>query len=110
MTFTNITKGWLFTIALSTISLVACSQPASPAATAEGKIGAASVSIKYSSPAVKGRQILGALYPMDRYGEPVRIPLPLLRLIRTYWWRAKACPQANTVSIPSGRKRVDHHL
>ncbi len=66
MTFTNITKGWLFTIALSTISLVACSQPASPAATAEGKIGAASVSIKYSSPAVKGRQIFGGLVP---YGQ-----------------------------------------
>ncbi|MCB2409247.1 DUF2911 domain-containing protein [Hymenobacter lucidus] len=40
--------------------------PASPAATATGKIGAATVTVKYSSPSVKGRQIYGGLVP---YGQ-----------------------------------------
>ncbi len=66
MKIKNFTKVWLPTLALSTISLVACSQPASPAATAEGKIGEANVSIKYSSPSVRGRQIYGELVP---YGK-----------------------------------------
>lgn len=35
----------------------------SPAATATGKIGAATVKIEYSSPAVKGREIWGKLVP-----------------------------------------------
>ncbi|WP_426058214.1 DUF2911 domain-containing protein [Hymenobacter sp. B1770] len=38
----------------------------SPAATASGKIGAADVTVKYSSPAVKGRTIWGGLEP---YGK-----------------------------------------
>ena len=38
----------------------------SPAATATGKIGASDVTVAYSSPAVKGRAIYGALVP---YGE-----------------------------------------
>ena len=38
----------------------------SPAATATGKIGAASVTVSYSSPAVKGRAIWGGLVP---YGQ-----------------------------------------
>ena len=38
----------------------------SPAATATGKIGAADVTVKYSSPAVKGRKIWGGLEP---YGK-----------------------------------------
>lgn len=38
----------------------------SPPATATGKIGAATITINYSSPAVKGRQIWGALVP---YGQ-----------------------------------------
>ncbi|UOQ54351.1 DUF2911 domain-containing protein [Hymenobacter cellulosivorans] len=40
--------------------------PASPAATATGKVGGANVTIKYSSPSVKGRQIYGGLVP---YGQ-----------------------------------------
>lgn len=40
--------------------------PASPAATATGKIGNATVTIKYSSPGVKGRDIWGQLVP---YGQ-----------------------------------------
>ena len=37
----------------------------SPPATASGKIGDANVTINYSSPAVNGRQIWGALVPYD---------------------------------------------
>jgi hypothetical protein len=40
--------------------------PASPPATATAKIGAADVTIKYSSPSVKGRKIWGELVP---YGQ-----------------------------------------
>ncbi|WP_167856456.1 DUF2911 domain-containing protein [Hymenobacter metallicola] len=40
--------------------------PASPAATATGKAGAATVTIKYSSPSVKGRSVYGGLVP---YGK-----------------------------------------
>src|SRR3954463_14450219 len=38
----------------------------SPKATATGKIGAANVTITYSSPSVKGRQIWGGLVPYDK--------------------------------------------
>ena len=38
----------------------------SPAATAKGKIGAAEVTVNYSSPAVKGRKIWGGL---EQYGK-----------------------------------------
>lgn len=44
----------------------AWAQPASPAATATGTINGANLSIKYSSPSVKGRQIWGALVPYDK--------------------------------------------
>ncbi|TCK84741.1 DUF2911 domain-containing protein [Albibacterium bauzanense] len=40
--------------------------PASPAATATGKFGNATVTITYSSPAVKGREIFGGLVPYDK--------------------------------------------
>lgn len=40
--------------------------PASPPATATAKIGAADVTIKYSSPSVKGRKVWGELVP---YGQ-----------------------------------------
>jgi hypothetical protein len=38
----------------------------SPAATATGKIGAANVTIAYSSPAVDGRKVWGELVPYDK--------------------------------------------
>lgn len=38
----------------------------SPPATATGKVGGATVTINYSSPAVKGREIWGALVPYDK--------------------------------------------
>ena len=51
-------------------SFVAAAQetkaPASPPATATAKIGAADVTIKYSSPSVKGRKVWGELVP---YGK-----------------------------------------
>ncbi|SRR5690554_1185086 len=39
--------------------------PASPAKEASGKIGDATITINYSSPAVKGRTIWGSLVPYD---------------------------------------------
>jgi len=42
------------------------SQRPSPPATATGKIGDATITINYSSPAVKGRQIWGSLVPYDK--------------------------------------------
>jgi hypothetical protein len=42
------------------------SQRASPPETATGKIGKASITIAYSSPAVKSRKIWGALVPYDK--------------------------------------------
>ena len=54
---------------VATISLSALAQEkkpaASPAATATGKIGAATITINYSSPAVKGRTIWGGLEKYD---------------------------------------------
>ncbi len=38
----------------------------SPAAEATGKVGAATVTVNYSSPAVKGREIWGGLVPYDK--------------------------------------------
>ena len=38
----------------------------SPPATATGKIGSATITINYSSPAVKGRKIWGGLVPYDK--------------------------------------------
>jgi hypothetical protein len=57
----------LFVLAIF-FSLSSCAQnsPASPPAKASGKIGAANVTIDYSSPSVKGRQIFGGLVPYDK--------------------------------------------
>ncbi|TGE20531.1 DUF2911 domain-containing protein [Hymenobacter aquaticus] len=57
---------WAQTGTATTTPAAAKPAPASPAATATGKIGAASVTIKYSSPSVKGRPIYGSLVP---YGQ-----------------------------------------
>ena len=40
--------------------------PASPSVTATNKIGAATITINYNSPSVKGRSIWGALVPYDK--------------------------------------------
>lgn len=50
------------------IGFIAMAQktPASPAETVSGKVGNATVTIKYSSPSVKGRAIWGDLVPFDK--------------------------------------------
>lgn len=54
-------------IGMMLISSLACAQEnASPAKTAEGTVNGAKISIKYGSPAVKGRTIWGDLVP---FGE-----------------------------------------
>ncbi|MEN9686577.1 MAG: hypothetical protein RLZZ28_2363 [Bacteroidota bacterium] len=58
-------KSLLMTMLLSIITTSIMAQ-ASPAATATGTINGANISIKYSSPSVKGRQIWGALVPYDK--------------------------------------------
>ena len=45
---------------------IAQQKPASPPATATGKIGAANVKIVYSQPSARGRKVMGGLVP---YGE-----------------------------------------
>jgi len=54
----------LLTIASTTV--LAQNPPASPAASASGKIGNANITINYGSPSVKGRTIWGELVP---YGK-----------------------------------------
>ncbi len=49
-----------------TVSTAWGQEKASPAATATGKVGAATITINYSSPAVKGRKIWGDLVPYDK--------------------------------------------
>ncbi len=56
----------LFVAVLSTTLATAQDKPASPAATATGKINGATITINYSSPSVKGRVIWGELVP---YGK-----------------------------------------
>lgn len=55
----------ILSLALGLVSTQSWSQ-ASPAAAATGKIGEATITIKYNSPLVKGRQIWGGLVP---YGK-----------------------------------------
>lgn len=52
-----------------TVSTAWGQEKASPAATATGKVGDATITINYSSPAVKGRKIWGELVP---YGKAWR--------------------------------------
>jgi Protein of unknown function (DUF2911) len=62
-------KGGLLACLMLLVSLVSFAQekaPASPPASANAKIGTTDISVKYSSPAVKGRKIWGELVP---YGQ-----------------------------------------
>lgn len=60
-------KIYLLFIALLTVTFVnAQNKPASPAASATGKINGATISINYSSPSVKGRVIWGGLVPFNK--------------------------------------------
>jgi Protein of unknown function (DUF2911) len=59
-------KHLLLTIAIFS-TIVSCGQqPQSPPATATGKINGATITIKYSSPSVRGRKIWGELVPYDK--------------------------------------------
>ncbi|MFV5686552.1 DUF2911 domain-containing protein [Flavobacterium sp. GB2R13] len=53
------------TFALLFINFLNAQEKASPAAVATGKINGATISINYSSPSVKGRQIWGVLVPFN---------------------------------------------
>ena len=69
MKSTKTAKAFILTLAgmLVASSLVlAQAEKASPAATASGKVKDANITINYSSPAVKGRQIYGGIVP---YGK-----------------------------------------
>jgi hypothetical protein len=61
-------KGFLLALAVMLMSSVAWAQGSkpSPAETASGKVGAATITINYSSPSVKGRKIFGDLVPYDK--------------------------------------------
>ena len=48
-------------------------QAASPAETATGKINGATITIKYGSPSVKGREIWGQLVPFDKVWRESRL-------------------------------------
>lgn len=60
------TGGLVLTLTIMLMSSVTWAQPASPAATATGKVGDATITVTYSSPSVKGRQIWGGLVPYDQ--------------------------------------------
>jgi len=66
-------------LALTSMATVGWSQ-ASPAVTATGNINGANISIKYSSPSVKGRAIWGALVP---YGKTWRAGANLATVLET---------------------------
>lgn len=60
-------KTGMLVFASAGMTLFATAQKASPAATATGVINGANITIKYSSPGVKGRQIYGTdLVPYDK--------------------------------------------
>lgn len=65
---TGIKKAIGLTLGVMSISLAMWAQGArpSPAATATGKVGGATITINYSSPSVKGRKIWGGLVPYDK--------------------------------------------
>ena len=60
-----LTFSFLLTLFITT-SAAFSQEKASPAATATGKVGDATITISYSSPAVKGRKIWGELVPYDK--------------------------------------------
>jgi len=63
----TIVQGLAMAVTAMLFSSVACAQnQASPPATATGKVNGATITITYSSPGVKGRQIWGALVPYDQ--------------------------------------------
>lgn len=53
-------------ILLVAVAAAAQDKPLSPPAKAEGKIGGASITIDYSAPSMRGREIFGGLVPYDK--------------------------------------------
>lgn len=53
-------------IVLLAVSVTAQDKPLSPPAKAEGKIGSAMITIDYSAPSMRGREIFGGLVPYDK--------------------------------------------
>lgn len=51
---------------MSVIFVSYCQTPASPPKTAEGTINGAEITVNYSSPGVKGREIFGGLVPLGK--------------------------------------------
>lgn len=66
MKFTSKLCTVLFTVFMAATAMAQDKKPASPAASATGKINGATITINYSSPYVKGRPIWGELVP---YGK-----------------------------------------
>lgn len=66
MKFTKKLVFGIVTLFITTLSIAQDKKPASPSATAKGSINGANITINYSSPFVKGRQIWGELVP---YGK-----------------------------------------
>lgn len=66
MNIKTIKSGLLAVALILTSTAMRAQEKASPAATATGTINGANISISYSSPAVKGRQIFGGLTPYDQ--------------------------------------------
>ena len=64
MNYKSFTLSFLVTFFVTTVAFG--QEKASPAATATGKIGDATITVNYSSPAVKGRKIWGELVPFDK--------------------------------------------
>jgi len=67
----EITKGLFLTVIAMMMSTILFAQGdkasrPSPPETASGKVGGATITITYSSPAVKGRKIFGELVPYDK--------------------------------------------
>jgi polygalacturonase len=54
------------TILVLALGAIAQDKPLSPPAKAEGKIGSAAITIDYSAPSMRGREIFGGLVPYDK--------------------------------------------
>jgi hypothetical protein len=53
-------------VLLLAVSVAAQDKPLSPPAKAEGKIGGAMITVDYSAPSMRGREIFGGLVPYDK--------------------------------------------
>jgi polygalacturonase len=53
-------------VLLLAVSVTAQDKPLSPPAKAEGKVGSAAITIDYSAPSMRGREIFGGLVPYDK--------------------------------------------